>query len=213
MDNSLEGLKLQFETLMSEYKELASVKANYRQMQSQLESLSLAGLGVAISLILVVLDRSPQNIGIILLFPTLFYAVAFTQLRHERLLLVAAIYIDSELRPQINKILTQLSKSDIQILSHEKFLSKNSWTKNFLLEWLATASRAIVSLAIAVGIAFIYFYVRVVLSSVSAWNSYETWLLIVNAIMLIADMVIAFFIAKTRFNYMNRYYKNEKKRT
>lgn len=212
MDNSLEGLKLEFETLMSEYKELASGKASYRQIQSQLDSLSLAGLGVAISLILVVLDRSPQNIGVILLFPTLFYAVAFTQLRHERLLLVAAIYIDAELRPQINKILSQLSKNDVQILGHEKFLSKQSWAKNFLLEWLATASRAIVSLAIAIGIAFIYFYVRF-MSPTAVWNPYEIWLLIVNALMFVTDMVIAFFIARTQYNYVSRYNKNEKKRT
>jgi hypothetical protein len=211
MDNSLEGLKLQFETLMSEYKELASSKANYRQIQSQLDSLSLAGLGVAISLILVVLDRSSQNMGVILLFPTLFYTVAFTQLRHERLLLVAAMYIDAELRPQINKILSQLSKNDVQILGHEKFLSKQSWAKSFLLEWFVTASRVIVSLAIAIGIAFIYFYVRFT-SPTSVWNSYETWLLIVNGLMLVVDMAIAFFIARTRYNYMSRYYKNEKKR-
>ena len=204
MDNSLEGIKLQYQTLMSEYQELASVKTNYRQMQSQLDSLSLAGLGVAISLILVVLDRSPQNIGVILLFPTLFYTVAFTQLRHERLLLVAAMYIDAELRPQINKILSQLSKNDVQVLGHEKFLSVRTWSKNLLLKWLETASRAIVSLAIAVGITFIYFYIRVT-SSPSAWNSYETWLLIVNALMLVTDMGIAFFIAKTRYSFMKRY--------
>ena len=156
----MEGLKLQFETLMSEYNELASSKANYRQAQNQLDSLSLAGLGVAISLILVVLDRNSQNIGVILLFPTLFYAVAFTQLRHERLLLVAAMYIDAELRPQINRILSQLAKDDIQILGHEKFLSQRSWAKGFLLEWFATANRALISLAIGIGIAFVYFYVR-----------------------------------------------------
>ena len=204
MDNSLEGLKLQFEALMSEYKELASSKANYRQIQSQLDSLSLAGLGVAISLILVVLDRGPQNIGVILLFPTLFYTVAFTQLRHERLVLVAAMYIDAELRPQINKILSQLSKNDVRILGHEQLLSKQSWAKSFLLEWFATTSRAIVSLAIAIGIAFIYFYVRF-MTSASARDPYETWLLIVNVLMLGTDMVIAFFIARTRYKFVSRY--------
>ena len=211
MDNTLEGLKLQFETLMSEYKELAGNKANYRQMQSQLDSLALAGLGVAISLILIVLDRSPQNMGIILLFPTLFYAVGFTQLRHERVLMVAAMYIDAELRPQINKILSQLSKDDVHMLGHEKFLAHSAWAKSILLEWMATASRAIVSLGIAIGISAIYLYARAA-SPALPWNSYETWLLIVNALMLGIDLVLAFFIARTRYHYLNRYYRAEKKR-
>jgi hypothetical protein len=211
MDNSLEGIKLQFETSMSEYHELESRKANYRQIQSQLETLSLAGLGVAISLILVVLDKSPQNIGVILLFPVVFYAVAFTQLRHERLLLVSAIYIDSELRPQLIKILSQLSKQDVHILGHEKFISNHTWAKSFLLEWFATASRAIVSLAIAIGIAIIYLYIRVTTQLVSAWNSYETWLLILNALLLGTDMVIALFIARTRYSHMSHYFNNREK--
>ncbi len=210
MDNSLEGIKLQFEASMNEYRELESRKANYRQMQSQLDSLSLAGLGIAISLILVVLDRNSQNIGVILLFPVVFYAVTFTQLRYERILLVSSMYVDTELRPQINKILSQLSKNDIHVLGHEKFISNRTWATSFLLEWFATTSRAIVSLAIAIGIAVIFFYVRITTQSVSAWNSYETWLLVVNVIMLSADLVISFFIARTRFNYMKRY---DKKRT
>jgi hypothetical protein len=213
MDNSLESVKLQLEISMGEYHELESRKANYRQIQSQLDSLSLAGLGVAISLILVVLDRSLQNIGVILLFPVVFYAVAFTQLRHERLLLISAIYVDTELRPQINKILSQLSKNDVHVLGHEKFMSNQTWAKSFLLEWFATASRAIVGLAIAIGIAVIYFYVRVTTLSVSAWNPYETWLLIVNALMLVSDLVIAFFIARTRYSHMSHYFKNQKKGT
>jgi len=211
MENSSEGIKLQYETLMSEYKELASGKANYRQMQSQLDSLSLAGLGVAISLILVVLDRNPQNIGVILLFPTLFYTIAFTQLRHERLLTVAAIYIDAELRPQIEKILSKLLQNEVHVLGHEGFLANRGWAKGFLFEWFATTSRAMVSLAIAVGIAIIYFYVRFV-SLPSFWNSYETWLLIVNILMLVVNLAIAFFIAKTRHMYLNRYYAKDEKR-
>lgn len=196
---------------MQEYQELATSKANYRQMQSQLDSLSLAGLGVGISLILVVLDRSPQNIGVILLFPTLFYLIAFTQLRHERLLTVAAIYVDSELRPQIEKTLSALSKNNIHVLGHEKFLSNQSWAKNLLLEWLATASRAIVSLAIAVGIASIYVYVRFTLLT-SSWNSYEIILFIVNFLLLAVDMTIAFFIARARYSYVDRYYSSKNKK-
>lgn len=212
MDNSLEGIKLQFEAMMSEYHELESRKSNYRQMQSQLDSLSLAGLGIAISLILVVLDRNPQNIGVILLFPAVFHAVTFTQLRYERILLVSAMYVDTELRPQINKLLNRLSKNDIDVLGHETFLSNRTWARSLLLEWLATASRAIVSLAIAIGIALIYFYVRVMLQPSAAWNSYETWLLIFNVLMLAANLVIAFFIARTRYKHVSRHYKNEKRK-
>ncbi len=212
MESTTEGLKLHFETLMSEYQQLKNGITNYRQIQSQLDSLSLAGLGVAIPLILLVLDKNPQNIGVILLFPTLFYAVAFTQLRHERLLFVAAMYIDAELRPQIEKVISQLSKKDVHVLGHEGFLAKSSWAKNLFLEWFATTSRAVVSLAIAMGIAVIYFYIRFA-SAVFVWNSYETWLLVMNVLLLGVNLMISFLIARTRFRYLNLYYKNEKRKT
>jgi hypothetical protein len=135
-----EGIKLQFEALMDEYKMVRDMVADHRQMQSQLDNIALASMGVSIPLILTVLDRNPSAIGVILLIPILFFSIAFTQYRHERLLTISAMYVDAELRPRIEKLLTKLRIDEAEVLGFEKFLSKRSWAPHLLLEWLAIPS-------------------------------------------------------------------------
>ncbi len=86
----IEALKMQYQTLISEYQVMRESVQNYRSMQGQLDSITLAALGISIPVILTILDRSLTYAGVILLIPILFFAVAFTQLRYERMVTVSA---------------------------------------------------------------------------------------------------------------------------
>jgi hypothetical protein len=104
-NNKIDALKLQHQTLLAEYQVMRQSIYAYRSMQGQLDNITLAALGVSIPVILTILDRSLQYMGVILLIPILFFAVAFTQLRHERMITITAIYIDKHLRSDIEQIL------------------------------------------------------------------------------------------------------------
>src|SRR5574338_1265128 len=108
-ENKIEALKMQYQTLMSEYQVMRQSVQEYRSIQGQLDSITLAALGVSIPVILTILDRSLEYVGVVLLIPILFFAVAFTQIRYERMVTVAATYVDANLRPQVEQILSELS--------------------------------------------------------------------------------------------------------
>jgi hypothetical protein len=201
----LEGLKLQFEALLTEYNNLRDDIAKRREMQGQMENIALAGLGVSIPMILAILDRDPNAIGAILLIPIVFFAIAFAQLRHERSLLVRALYIDSELRPKLDELLASISDAEVAVLGSEAFLYRHSWAPRFVLEWFATTSRATLSLAFGIGVTGIHAYLRTAVF-VAAWRPYEIWLLVVNALMLSGNLAIAWLIARKRYHYYLRNY-------
>ncbi len=135
------GLKLQFDALLAEYKMLRDQVARHRQMQGQLDSLALTALGLSIPLTLIILERSLDSIGAILLLPILFFAIAFTQLRHERQVNLDSIFVDSKLRPEVNKLLSQVSESEVSVFEFENYLSKHYFPPNVLVQWVVTTSR------------------------------------------------------------------------
>jgi hypothetical protein len=170
-------------------------------MQGQLDNLALVGLGLSIPLILAILDRAPDAVGAILLMPVLFFGIAFTQLRYERQTILDAIFADSDLRPKIQELVSAVSLGEAKVLEYETFLAQHSWTASRLLDWIATASRAGISLAVAVGLIVVYFYLRSALVGFSL-NPYEIWLLVTNCAMLIGDFTIAFFAGRIRHDYL-----------
>jgi hypothetical protein len=198
-ETKLEGLKMQYEALLTEYSMVRGHVANSRELQSQLDNISLAALGISIPLVLGILDRSMDLAGTILFIPTLFLAVAFIQIRHERILLVAAMYADSELRPRINKLLSQISSAKVQVFQWEQFLSKGRWAKGLLLEWLSIISHTALPFYSAIGVAAIYAYIRLSLSHQG--YPFEIWLLVVNGVILLVDLFTALRIAQIRVQY------------
>jgi uncharacterized RDD family membrane protein YckC len=178
---------------------------NLRKAQGQLDSLALVGLGLSITLLLAILDKNPSAIGSVLLIPTLFFAIAFTQLRHERQLTLNAEYADGVLRPRIQSLLSQIPPSEVSLFGYEAFLAKRSWLPRLSLEWIGVISRAGVSLAVGMGLIVIFFYFRLALSG-TRFEAYEYWLLFVNLLMLAGDSLIALFVARIRYEYYSKQY-------
>jgi hypothetical protein len=147
-EDNHENIKLQNEVLLAEYNMLRDAVLSFRQMQGQLDNLALTALGLSIPLILVILERSLDAIGVILFLPMLFFAIAFVQLRHERQINLDSIYVDANLRPQINELLSKVSAQEVSVLEYERFLAAHYFAPNLLTQWVITTSRGGISLAI-----------------------------------------------------------------
>lgn len=206
--NKLEAFKMQYQTLLAEYQSMRQSISDNRSMQGQLDNVALAALGISIPIILTVLDRAMEFLGVILLIPILFFAVAFTQMRHERILMVAALYIDGELKPKIEKILANLSSEKLLVLQWEDFLARSSWFRSLLFEWLAVCLHSILSFGAGIGIIGIYIFIR--LSSAGKIYPFELWLLAINGIMLSYDLFAARTIARQRHAYKKEKFSNKK---
>lgn len=207
-NNRIEAFKMQYQTLLTEYQVMRQSIYDYRSMQGQLDNIALAALGISIPVILTILDRSLNYVGVILLIPILFFAVAFTQLRHERMLMIAALYVDGELRPKIEQLLSKLSKENLTVLQWEGFLSRRSWTDNLFFEWLAICLRAVLGFGAGIGIMGIYAFIR--LAQPEKMVSFEVWLLVINGALLIFDLFIALGIARQRNTYKKKNYDGKK---
>ena len=140
-DDERIGLKLQFDALLAEYKMLRDQIAYHRQMQGQLNSLTLTALGLSIPLILVILEQSLDAIGAILLLPILFFTITFIQLRYERQINLDAIYVGSNLRPRANKLLSKVSPGEVSVFEFEDYLARHYFPPNLLVQWVVTISR------------------------------------------------------------------------
>lgn len=197
--NKIDALKLQHQTLLAEYQGMRQSIYDHLSMQGQLDNTTLAALGISIPVILTILDRSLEYMGVILLIPILFFSVTFTQLRHERIITTAAIYIDGQLRPQIEQILLRISKENLPVLQWEEFLTRRSWLKGVFQEWISICLHAVLGLGAGVGIIGIYAFIR--LSQLQKMYSFEIWLLSINGILLIFDLVIALGVARQRQSY------------
>jgi len=202
-DDNHTGLKLQFEVLLAEYKMLRDQVASFRQMQGQLDSLALTALGLSIPLILILLERGVEAIGAILLLPILFFAIAFTQLRHERQINLDSIFVDSSIRPKANKVLSQVSASEVSVFEYEGFLSGHYFPPNLFVQWMVTTSRGGISIGIGIGLVAICLYLQLVLFKLE-WNAYETWLLLIALLVLVADLVLGFYIARMHYSFYTK---------
>lgn len=206
-ENKAEALKIQYQTLISEYQVMRQSVQDYRSMQGQLDSITLAALGISIPVILTILERSMEYVGVILLIPILFFAVAFTQLRYERMVTIAATYIDANLRPQIEQILSKLSKEKLPVLQWEKYLAGQNITNSLLIGWVALCLRSILSFGTGIGVIGIYAFIRI--SQPQGMQLFEVYLLVVDGILFIGDLAFALMIARQRgvYNKKNSYEK------
>lgn len=203
-ENIIESTKLQIDILMAEYQAVRGLVGKHAEWHAQLDALALAGLGASISLVLVVLDHDPNLVGVVLLLPVLFLAIMYAQLRQERLREISAIYIDAELRPKLTRLLALISSEKMNVLGYEGYLSRKNWAKSFWLEWLATLSHSAVSLASGTGIIVFFLYVRLFVATNPTWRGYEVVLLVINGLIILADLAIAFLVARIRYNYLSR---------
>jgi hypothetical protein len=194
-----------FNAILAEYNMVRTQVTNHRQMQGQLDNLTLAALGVSITLILAVLDQNPKDIGVILSLPILFFTMAFAQLRHERQINLDAIYVDSELRPRASKALSPASSDNIPVFEYENYHARHYFPPNLLVQWIVTTSRAGIELGAGVGLIIACAYIQLAIFNYS-WNAYQTWLLLVSLLILTADLTLGFYIARLHYNF----YKQKK---
>jgi len=206
-EDKVEALKMQYETLMAEYQVMRQSVQEYRSMQGQLDSMTLAALGVSIPVILTILDHSLDYVGVILLIPVLFFAVAFTQIRYERMVTVAATYVDVSLRPQVENILSKLSKEKLPVLQWERYLAGQNLTNSLLIGWAVLCLRSILAFGTGVGVIGIYTFIRI--SRPQGMQSFELYLLVFDGLLLIGNLIFALMIARQRGVY-NREQKYEK---
>ena len=202
-DDKRTGLELQFDALLTEYKMLRDQVAYSRQVQGQLDSLALTALGLSIPLLLVILDQSPDSIGVILLLPILFFAISFNQLRHERQINLDVIYVDSVIRPRANWVLSQVSVSEVSVFGYEDFLSEHYFPPNLVVQWAVTSSRGGIGLGIGIGLIAVCLYLQLVLFGLS-WSAYETWLLVIAFLILVGDLGLGFYVARMHYSFYKK---------
>jgi hypothetical protein len=199
-DEERENIKLQLNALLAEYGVLRSAIFGLRQMQGQLDALALTALGLSIPLILVILERSLDALGSLLFIPILFFAIAFAQLRHERQLALNATYVDINLRSKMNELLSKISMQKVSVLEYEKFLAENYFPPNLFVQWIMTVSRGGISLIVGSGLIVVCLYLQLVLFKLK-WGAYETWLLVIDILMLGVNLVVAFPTARIQYNF------------
>jgi len=202
-DDKRTGLELQFDALLAEYKMLREQVAYSRQVQGQLDSLALTALGLSIPLLLVILDQRLDSIGVILLLPILFFAIAFNQLRYERQINLDSIYVDSIIRPRVNRVLSQVSVSEVSVFGFEDFLSEHYSPPNLIVQWVVTSSRGGISLGIGIGLIAVCLYLQLALFKLN-WSAYETWLLVIGFLILVGDIGLAFYIARMHYSFYKK---------
>ncbi len=204
------SIELQSQILLEEYKVIREMVAKHSEWQAQLDTLALAGLGGAITLVLAFVNQTETALGVLLLLPIVFFAIAFVQLRHERLMTLSAIYIDCELRPKLEHLTGRLLGEKISILGYERYLARHTWSRGLLLEWFATSTHAALSLVIGLGIIAVHFYMRAVMLPDLALRGYQVWLLVVDILLLTGDLAIAFLIAHIRHKHNKKQYPKAK---
>lgn len=202
-DDERMGLKLQFDALLTEYKMLRDQVGYHRQMQGQLNGMTLTALGLSIPLILVILERDLDAIGAILLLPMLFFTIAFIQLRYERQINLDSIYVDSNLRPKVNELLSQVSLGKVSVLEFEIYLARHYFPPNLLVQWVVTTSQGGIGIGVGIGLIAACLYLQLVLFKLN-WNAYETWLLLIAFLILASDLGLGFYIARLHYGFYGK---------
>lgn len=201
---SSQGVELQSHVLLEEYKVVREMVSKHSEWQNQLDALALAGMGAAIPLVLTVVDKFSSAVGVLLLLPIIFFAVAFIQLRHDRLLSLSAIYVDAEIRPKLEKLAQQLSNGKVTLLGYERYLSRRSWSRPLFIEWFAICTHAALSLMIGLGMVLVYFYMRINIMPGEALQGFEIFLLVFDGLFFFGDLFIAFLIARMRHQHQKK---------
>jgi hypothetical protein len=202
-DDSKLAFRFQMDVLLAEYDMVRSEVASYRQMQGNLDNIALVGLGLTIPLVLTILSENASSVGAVLLTPLLFFAIAYTQLRHERTIVVDSQYVHETIRPQAITLLDQLSVQGIRLFEFENFLSGMLEPKSILMQYAVTLTRAAISLGTGVGIILVVMYLQLFALDLD-WQSYETVLLIINTIALVVVCIVGWLAASYDFQYRER---------
>lgn len=202
-EKKLSGLKMQYDALITEYKMVREHVSSSRQLQGQLDTIALTALGISIPAVWAILSRPTEFAGTILFIPILFFAITFVQLRYERILFLASIYADSELRPGINQLLSSLVSSKVQVLQWEFFLSQGNQPKNLIQATAAILSHTILPFGVALGVVTVYIYSRVFL--LGQISLFEPWLWALNTLMFVSVLVYVFRLAKIRNDFLKKH--------
>jgi hypothetical protein len=194
------GLKYQFDALVAEYSAVMNALAYQKQMQSQLDNVALTALGLSVPLFLVILERNTAAIGAMLSLPILFFAIAFIQLRLDRQISLDTVFLDTVLRPVMDRVLSRLTAEDVTVILREDYLARHYMPSNFFVQWIATMSRASIGLGVGLGIISITIYVQLALLNLT-WNSYESWLLLCSFGLLSVNSYIGVYSARLGYNH------------
>lgn len=202
-DDKRLGFQLQLDALLAEYKMVRDEVAYFRQMQGQLDTLALTATGLSIPLILAILQQSRDSIGVILLIPIIFFVIAFIQLRQERVIVVDSIYVDSHTRPKVNALLSELSASKTSLLAFEDMHSANYIAPVLLFSLFFTTSRGGISLSIGAGLIAVCLYIQFEILKLN-WNTYETWILLIDLLLMIGYFIYGFLIARITHRFRTK---------
>jgi hypothetical protein len=201
-EEKLTGARLQFDVLLAEYNKRTEDIFRLRNAQGQLDNIALAGLALSVPLILAITENDKsEEIGVILLLPVIFFAITFTQIRHERTIIAAATYIDGVLGPAMSNLISRLSDSKVSVLEYTRHLTEHSLVPNQLVDWISITGRCAISIAIGVGLIAVFLFLRIALFDAD-WQGYEVVLLALNTVVLVGDLVLAYFTAGTRQDYL-----------
>jgi hypothetical protein len=203
-EDKVESIRLQIQILIEEYKTIRENVHKHLELKTQMDIIALTGLGLSIPLMISLFDINKDIYNAVLLIPIIFLSIVFLQLRHERLLSICAIYIDKELLPKMEEIISELSDDNINLLGFEQALSRKGWSNNLLIEWLGTISHSVLGLIFGIGIFDIYIYLRINVL-LSPWNTLEYLLIGINILILLFDLLMAFIIAQNRYLYLLKY--------
>lgn len=208
-ETQVEGLKLHHGTLLAEYNQLRDHIGMLRNVQSQLDHVGLAGLGLAVPLIVFVFEQNIADISAILLLPILFFAVAFTQIRHERHVFNQAFFVDQVLRSRINEILQELEQRKVSVLEYERNLTLTFPVNSLLAHWVGVASQSLISMVAGCGMLLLYVFLRPPVNV--QWSLFAIVLFIVDVLCFFACLVLAFYVARIRYTALQVHYQNRPK--
>lgn len=200
----VEGMKLHYETLLAEYNQLREHVGIHRNIQSQLDHIGLAGLGLAVPLIVVIFEQNIADISAMLLLPILFFAIAFTQIRHERHVFTMSFFIDQVLRNRMNEILQELEQRKVSILEYEKYLTLTFPANTLFTHWLGVVSQSMISLGAGCGVLLLYLFLRSPLRV--SWSPLAVALAAVDILCLAACLILAFYVARKRYAALQIHY-------
>lgn len=206
---SEEGLKAQLDVLLAEYSSTRNIIDSYRGTQNQLDNLAFGVLGLSIPLISYLIEKNLLESGVLMLLPLLFFAIAFNQIRQDRMIFNTARYNDQIIRTKTNAILSKLSSIPVSVLEMEQFFIKKG-VNTLFLTWLSVLLAGIISIVIGSLILFSQFFLRP-LSPILVWSGFEIGLFAISVCALMVDLGLAFHIASQRFDYYRQYLKKRDK--
>lgn len=108
--NKDEGLKMEHDTLLEEYKALKTEIVSNLNSARQTANLTLTVIGILIAAAPFIIQS--QAIILFLIVPIFFYALDWSQLRYVYLVIDMGVYLRGTVVPGIHRILTEISPGE-----------------------------------------------------------------------------------------------------